>query len=120
VTAAVGGAGSSGAPVAATIVLPAMPVAQENSWRALLDVQQRVATGWCLVGGQLVQLLCCERGVAPNRPTNDGDTVLDVRSRPTILFDFTTELSRLGFRSAGESSKAASTVGQRATRPSMW
>ena len=51
----------------------------------------------------MVHLLCAERGVTPNRPTDDGDAVLDVRARPAILNEFTSVLRTLGFVSAGES-----------------
>lgn len=35
------------------------------------------------------------------RPTNDADTVIDVRADPTILHRFTKVLTHLGFESAG-------------------
>ena len=38
--------------------LPAMTPAQEAAWVGLLEVAKRVPTGWCLVGGQMVHLLC--------------------------------------------------------------
>lgn len=84
-----------------TVVLPAVNDSQTQSWRALLAVQRALPAGWCLVGGQMVHLHCSERGVAPNRPTNDGDAVLDVRGRPGILHDFTAVLRDLGFAVAG-------------------
>ncbi len=39
------------------------------------------------------------------RPTNDADTVIDVRANPTILNTFTQALEDLGFRSAGISAE---------------
>jgi len=86
-----------------TVVLPAMNQSQTQSWRALLAVQRVLPVGWCLVGGQLVHLHCCERGLAPNRPTNDGDVALDVRGRPAILQEFTAALHDLGFSADGTS-----------------
>jgi hypothetical protein len=86
-----------------TVVLPPMLGPQAAAWGAALDVFERLPTGWCLVGGQLVQLHCAERGVAPIRPTDDLDAALDVRARPHILLQFTTVLVDLGFASDGES-----------------
>jgi hypothetical protein len=49
----------------------------------------------------MVHLHCAERGRFPIRPTNDADTVIDVRADPTILHTFTRTLTDLGFTSAG-------------------
>src|SRR5215472_2771303 len=83
------------------IVLPKMPREQTASWLGLLDIHERLTEGWTLIGGQLVHLHCAERGHFPVRPTNDADTVIDVRADPTILHTFTTVLIDLGFSSAG-------------------
>ena len=85
------------------VVLPPMSAAQEQAWAALLDIAERLPSGWCLVGGQMVHLHCVERGVVPQRPTDDADAALNVRSRPAILAMFTGVLVDLGFTSAGES-----------------
>jgi len=50
------------------VVLPPMSAAQEQAWAALLDIAERLPSGWCLVGGQMVHLHCVERGVVPPRP----------------------------------------------------
>jgi hypothetical protein len=55
------------------------------------------------VGGQLVQVHCWERGASPNRPTDDGDAVLDVRAKPDIVATFTQALVDEGFRPAATS-----------------
>jgi hypothetical protein len=68
------------------IVLPAMPPEQTASWLGILDLHDRLSDGWTLIGGQ---------------PTNDADTVIDVRADPTILHTFTKTLTDLGFTSAG-------------------
>lgn len=86
-----------------TVVLPPMTPAQTEAWNGLLEVAERHPTGWTLVGGQMVQLLCVERGVAPARPTDDVDAVLDVRAEPGVLRTFTSVLADVGFVSAGES-----------------
>lgn len=87
------------------IVLPAMPPEQTASWLGLLDLHEQLATGWTLIGGQLVHLHCAERGQFPVRPTNDADTVIDVRADPTMLANFTKTLADLGFESAGISAE---------------
>lgn len=51
----------------------------------------------------MVHLHCWERGVNPQRPTDDGDAALDVRGEPQALYKFTSALHAIGFRSAGES-----------------
>ncbi|HEY8721795.1 hypothetical protein [Pengzhenrongella sp.] len=84
-----------------TIRLPAMGDAQQAAWWSLMDLQVVHPTGWTLVGGQMVHLLCAERGAAPARATDDVDTVLDVRGEPQILRGFTTSLKQLGFAPAG-------------------
>ena len=59
-----------------TVVLPPMTPAQAEAWNGLLDVAERHPTGWTLVGGQMVQLHCIERGVAPARPTVESRIVV--------------------------------------------
>jgi hypothetical protein len=78
-----------------------MPPEQTASWVGLLDLYDHLSDGWTLIGGQLVHLHCAERGRFPIRPTNDADTVIDVRADPTILHTFTKTLTELGFISAG-------------------
>jgi hypothetical protein len=80
-----------------------MTDAQTEGWSALLDLHTMMPTDWTLVGGQMVHLHCAERGVAPQRPTDDLDAVLDVRANPLVLHDFTAALARLGFGPAGTS-----------------
>ena len=79
------------------INLPAMSEAQEAAWRALMELGKRVPTGWTLIGGQLVHLHCAERGISPSRPTNDVDTVVDVRASQGMLETFTAALKDIGF-----------------------
>jgi len=83
--------------------IPALTEGQAQSWRGLLAEAEIVPAGWCLVGGQMVHLHCWERGAFPNRPTDDVDTVLDIRAHPQMLRRFTGALSSVGFRSSGES-----------------
>src|SRR5450830_794235 len=86
-----------------SVVLPPMSRGEAEAWSGLLDLSERHPTGWTLVGGQMVHLHCIERGVAPTRPTDDVDAVLDVRAEPGALHSFTTALVELGFASTGES-----------------
>jgi hypothetical protein len=86
-----------------TVVLAGLTERQHQSWLGLLDVAAGFPEGWCLVGGQMIHLLCQERGFSPSRPTNDGDVVLDVRAHPEVLRDFTGSLAAVGFTSAGVS-----------------
>ena len=71
------------------IVMPAMPPEQTASWLGVLDPYDHLGKGWTLIGGQLVHLYCAERGQFPVRPTNDVDTVIDVRADPNMLRTFT-------------------------------
>lgn len=82
-----------------------MPAEQSASWLGVLDLYDKLPEGWTLIGGQLVHLHCAERGQFPERPTNDADTVLDVRADPKILHTFTKTLTDLGFTSAGISAE---------------
>ena len=70
---------------------------QLESWVGLLELSKRTPEGWTLIGGQLVQLHCWERGVTPSRVTDDIDAVLDVISNPNMLLTFTSTLKELGF-----------------------
>jgi len=79
------------------VSMPAMGEAQKQSWHALMDLYERVSSGWTLIGGQLVHLHCAERGTSPTRPTNDIDTVVDIRASPTMLATFTGALKDMGF-----------------------
>lgn len=77
--------------------MPPMSAEQAASWHGLLDLHERVPTGWTLVGGQLVHLHCAERDHHPERPTDDIDAVVDVRAAPDMLTTFTRALRDLGF-----------------------
>ncbi|PZF66086.1 hypothetical protein DEI81_00110 [Curtobacterium sp. MCBD17_013] len=85
------------------IVAPALAPAQAAAWHALFDAYERLPRDWILVGGQMVQSLCWERGSASARPTQDADVALDVRARPQILWDLTRVLADLGFEPDGTS-----------------
>jgi hypothetical protein len=79
------------------ISLPEMPPAQTASWLGLFDLADRMSEGWTLVGGQMVQLHCFERGFPPVRTTTDVDAVLHVREHPLALSSVTQTLADIGF-----------------------
>ena len=87
------------------IILPPMPPEQTAAWHAVLDIHDRLDDGWALIGGQLVHLHCAERGQSETRPTNDADTVIDVRAQPNMLHRFTATLVDLGFEAHGISAE---------------
>lgn len=80
------------------IQMPGGTDAQEAGWHALMDLSVDVPEGWTVVGGQMVHLWCAERGSSVVRPTDDADTVLDVRSHPQIHLAVTTSLKSRGFK----------------------
>lgn len=79
------------------IALPAMTNAQRQSWHALMDLYEQIDSNWTLIGGQLVHLHCAERGVSPTRPTDDVDTVVNIRASTSMLDTFTGVLKTMGF-----------------------
>jgi hypothetical protein len=83
---------------AGSLVMPAMSDEQTASWHALMDLYERLPNGWTLVGGQLVHVHCAERDHYPPRPTDDADTVVDIRADPDMLESFTQVLLDLGFK----------------------
>jgi hypothetical protein len=85
------------------VVLDGLAEGQRQSWLGLLEVARVHPDCWCLVGGQMVYLICRERSFAPVRLTNDSDLALDVRAHPNVLHDLTAALVSVGFVPAGES-----------------
>ncbi|AGZ46037.1 hypothetical protein [Actinoplanes friuliensis] len=83
--------------------VPVMSGAQAAAWHGVMDLHDRLDHGWTLVGGQLVHLHCAEQGHTPPRPTDDIDTVIDVRAAGDMLQTFTGVLTGLGFTSVGTS-----------------
>ena len=79
------------------IVMPPMLGGQLASWHAVLDLYERQSVGWTVVGGQMVHLWCAERGHRPQRPTDDIDTILDIRTYPGLLRTVTELLQLDGF-----------------------
>lgn len=82
--------------VSDVVIMPAMSAAQSAGWQTLMDLAERRPEGWALVGGQMVHLWCAQRGSDLARPTDDIDTVLDVRARPHIYPEVTAALKDMG------------------------
>mgnify|MGYP006292459515 FL=1 len=80
-----------------TIELPELTSRQHQSWVGLIELANKLPSGWTLIGGQLVQLHCWENAKSPARITTDIDTVLNVVSNPDILNTFTGILKQIGF-----------------------
>jgi hypothetical protein len=78
------------------VLMPAMNHAQQAAWHSLLDLYELQSGGWTLIGGQLVHLLCAERGYSPQRPTSDADAVVNARV-PEVLGQVTSALLNLAF-----------------------
>ena len=85
------------------VILPTVPAAQSESWTGLLDLADRIPDCWAVIGGQMVNLHCWERKAIPNRPTDDLDAVLDIRTVPAMLKNVTHVLVEIGFSSGGKS-----------------
>jgi len=84
-----------------SVQLPPMLDRQRDAWWALLDLHERMPSGWALIGGQMVHLHCAERGTSPMRPTDDADVGIDVRAYPVGLARFTGILQEIGFQADG-------------------
>ncbi|MFS3128638.1 hypothetical protein ACLM5J_09550 [Nocardioides sp. Bht2] len=80
------------------IVLPPLSPGQQQSWHALMDLHEYIDSDWTLIGGQLVHLHCAERNVSPSRPTDDADTVVNIRTNPGMLATFTGALRVMAFQ----------------------
>lgn len=68
---------------------------------SLIDVAEIMPRGWAVAGGQMVYLHCAQRGSLPERPSDDGDVVVDVHAHGYALRDFIAALTKVGFKSAG-------------------
>lgn len=77
--------------------MPATTAAQAASWHALMDLHEALPGRWTIVGGQMVHLHCAERDAFAVRPTDDADALLDVKTHPSVLEDFTAGLVAAGF-----------------------
>lgn len=97
-----------------TVRLPPLAPPVDELWHVLLDLGESLTVPWTLVGGQMVILHALERGVAPVRPTQDGDVVADVRADRRALRQVVEALSTAGFDLAGITPDG---VGHRYVRP---
>ncbi|MDX6646802.1 MAG: hypothetical protein QOK40_2529 [Miltoncostaeaceae bacterium] len=83
------------------IVLPPLGVRGTGLWHALLDVADRVAAAWTLVGGQMVLLHALEHDRPVPRISEDLDLVVDTRVRPRALPILLGTLESLEFADTG-------------------
>lgn len=97
-----------------TIRLPTLAAPVDQLWHVLLDLGESLTVPWTLVGGQMVMLHALEHGIAPVRPTHDGDVVADVRADRRALRKVVEALTAEGFDLAGITPDG---VGHRYTRP---
>jgi hypothetical protein len=99
---------------APTVRLPPLAPPVDELWHVLLDLGDSLTVPWTLVGGQMVILHALEHGVAPVRPTQDGDVVADVRADRRALRAVVEALTGAGFELAGITPDG---VGHRYSRP---
>ncbi len=95
------------------IDLPPLGALESALWDALLDIADKIPSGWTLIGGQMVLLHGLEKGRVPPRVSEDLDLVVDVRVRPHVLAPMVAALVDLGFETTGVS---ADGVAQRFVR----
>ena len=79
------------------IELPPLGDLDDELWRALLDIADRMHTGWTLIGGQMVLLHALGHGRTPPRVSRDLDLVIDARVRPPAIPAVISALDALGF-----------------------
>ena len=77
---------------------------QVELWGVLIDISERVAKHWTLIGGQMVQLHGLENDQTPPAATTDLDVLADVQANQHSLRQLVLVLNDLGFESAGMSS----------------
>lgn len=80
------------------IALPPLGDLGDSLWFALMDIVDRRAGDWTLVGGQMVLLHALEHGASPPRISTDLDLVVDARVRPPAIPAMAAVLGELGFR----------------------
>lgn len=83
------------------IALPPLGELEDQLWVALMDIAERRADDWTLVGGQMVLLHALEHGATPPRISTDLDLVVDARVRPPAIPAMAEVLVDLGFRLGG-------------------
>lgn len=83
------------------IALPPLGDLEDRLWLALMEIAERRAGDWTLVGGQMVLLHALEHGATPPRVSTDLDLVVDARVRPPAIPAMAEVLADLGFRLAG-------------------
>ncbi len=78
---------------------PALGEAETGAWHLLFELHNRHATGWALVGAQMVILHAAAHGVERPVRTRDTDVLVDIRA--ANLNDFVEWLVERGFELEG-------------------
>ncbi len=97
--------------------LPPLPAPINEPWHVLLDLQERLASPWSVIGAQMVLLHVLEHGHEPPQISQDGDVIADIRADPTALAAIVTQLEGMGFISTGSVPRGLR-IGTSVTRPS--
>ena len=97
------------------IRIPPLGDPVDELWDVLLDLAERFAVPWALIGGQMVLLHALEHGTVPPYISQDGDVLANIRATPDALAKLVTELTDLGFDLAGVAPEGTA---YRYTRPS--
>ena len=85
------------------IELPPFAGGADRLWRSLLDVTERMADDWTLIGGHMVLLHALRAGRVAPRVSEDLDLVVNARARPPALPKMVETLRSLGFELTGVS-----------------
>jgi len=96
------------------VTLPALGPPVDELWHVLLDLGERLAVPWTLVGGQMVLLHALEHGHVPPQISQDGDVIADIRAASGALSDVVAALGDDGFALEGIGPDG---VGHRYVRP---
>ncbi|MCL2612354.1 MAG: hypothetical protein FWD95_03880 [Nocardioidaceae bacterium] len=80
-----------------TIELPPLPAPINELWHVLLDLQERLAPPWSVIGGQMVLLHVLEHGQEPPQISQDGDVIADIRADPRAISAVVAQLDEMGF-----------------------
>jgi hypothetical protein len=61
------------------IELGQVPASQHEMWHVLFELDEQYATGWTLIGAQMVALHAAEHSRTPPRSSEDADVLADAR-----------------------------------------
>jgi hypothetical protein len=99
------------------IELPPLPAPTNELWHVLLDLQERLAPPWSVIGGQMVFLHVLENGHEPPQISQDGDVIADIRADRTAITAVVAQLLDLGFVLGGISTEGLAHRYEREAEP---